>query len=45
LNVVFDNSAIKSLNEICKCDPVDGVSVMGDEVAEEKSTSKYVSMG
>lgn len=41
LNVAFDNNAIKSINEICKCDPVEGVSALGDDIIEVKAQDKY----
>jgi len=34
---------VKVINEICKCDPIEGVSMLGDEVKEEKH-NKYSSM-
>lgn len=37
LNVEFDNNAIKSINEICKCDPLEGVSNNVDEMIDDKS--------
>ncbi len=37
LNVAFDNNAIKSVNEICKCDPIEGVSAIGDDIIEDKA--------
>jgi hypothetical protein len=34
MNIQFDNQAIKNLNEICKCNLVEGVELRGDEVGE-----------
>lgn len=33
LNVSFNANAIKMINEICKCDPLEGITNMGDEIS------------
>lgn len=43
LNVEFNSNAVKMINQICKCDPIEGVSVMGEEIGEDKS-NKYSGM-
>lgn len=42
--MAFDNNAIKSINEICKCDPVEGVSSLGEDIIEDKPATKYSSI-
>ncbi len=45
LNVQFDTNAIKIINEICKCDPLEGVSPTGDEFThDDNKTNKYQQM-
>ncbi len=34
MNIQFDNQAIKNLNEICKCNLVEGVELKGDEIGD-----------
>lgn len=41
LNVEFDQNAIKSINEICKCEPIEGVSNSLDEMIDDKSQIKF----
>jgi hypothetical protein len=41
LNVTFNSNAIKMINEVCKCDPLEGVSALGDEILNEEKQSKY----
>jgi hypothetical protein len=40
LNVTFDSSAIKMINEVCKCDPVEGVQNSIDDIIDDKSNIK-----
>jgi len=39
LTVIFNPNAIKTINEICKCDPIEGVSLYGDDVPDIKPST------
>lgn len=41
LNLSFNANAVKVINEVCKCDPLEGVNMMSDELISDDKNNKY----
>lgn len=40
LNVSFNPNAMKYINEACKCEPLEGVTNAGDDLASDENAFK-----
>jgi hypothetical protein len=40
LNVQFNQNAMKNINEVCKCDSIEGLQMAGDEIISDSKGFK-----